>query len=339
MNWIKNLFRHNETYLALVIIIFGGTITIVNPAFISLDNLFGLVKSSAGTAILAVGFLLVLLTGDIDVSFPAVAISAQYIAVNVLMAIDSNSLLLAFAIAIGIGLVYGAINAFFITTFKLSALIVTLGTANVFHGALLEFVGTKAVNTGQLPDAFKVFGRMDILKLTRADGSQYGLSIFLLVLAVVLLVTWFVLRFTLMGRGLYAMGGDREAARRAGFNTTRIQYFVYMYVGLLAGIMGIMHISLIRYGNPNYIVDTELLRVIASVVLGGAVITGGKGTLTGVMLGVTMIVVLEKNLVLLGLSSYWQQFFVGLIIVVGVAITHIQATLRSHQKVVIVRSQ
>jgi simple sugar transport system permease protein len=190
-----------------------------------------------------------------------------------------------------------------------------------------------------LPDAFKVFGRVDILKLTRPDGSQYGLSIFIVVVAAALLVTWLILRYTLLGRGIYAMGGDREATRRAGFNTTRIQYFIYMYVGLLAGVMGIMHISLIRYGNPNYIVDTELLRVIASVVLGGAVITGGKGTLTGVMLGVTMIVVLEKNLVLLGLSSYWQQFFVGLIIVVGVAITHIQATLRSHQKVVIVRSQ
>jgi simple sugar transport system permease protein len=111
-----------------------------------------------------------------------------------------------------------------------------------------------------------------------------------------------------------------------------------MYVGVLAGIMGILHISLINYGNPNYIVDTELLRVIAAVVLGGALITGGKGTLTGTMLGVLLIVTLQKNLVLIGLSSYWQQFFVGLIIVVGVTITHVQAKLRSRQKVVIVRS-
>jgi simple sugar transport system permease protein len=102
--------------------------------------------------------------------------------------------------------------------------------------------------------------------------------------------------------------------------------------------MGILHISLINYGNPNYIVDTELLRVIAAVVLGGALITGGKGTLTGTMLGVLLIVTLQKNLVLIGLSSYWQQFFVGLIIVVGVTITHVQAKLRSRQKVVIVRS-
>ncbi|MCK4515744.1 MAG: ABC transporter permease, partial [Spirochaetaceae bacterium] len=93
------------------------------------------------------------------------------------------------------------------------------------------------------------------------------------------------------------------------------------------------------YGNPNYIVDTELLRVIAAVVLGGAVITGGKGTLVGTILGVTMIIILEKNLVLIGLSSYWQQFFVGLIIVVGVALTHIQATIRSRHKVVIIKSQ
>jgi simple sugar transport system permease protein len=339
MKWAKNLLRHNETYLGAVIVVFSLIITIVNPAFIKLDNLFGLVKSSSGTAILAIGFLLILLTGDMDLSFPAVAISAQYIAVNVLIAIDSNSLLLAFAIAIAIGLAYGAINAFFITTFKLPALIVTLGTASVFHGALLEFVGTKAVNAGQLPDSFKVFGRTTLFTLTRADGSAYGLSIFIAVVAAVLLVTWFILRFTLMGRGIYAIGGDAEAARRAGFNIKRIQYFIFMYVGLLAGIMGILHISLIRYGNPNYIVDSELLRVIAAVVLGGAVITGGKGTLVGTILGVTMIAILEKNLVLIGLSSYWQQFFVGLIIVVGVATTHLQATLRSRQKVVIIKSQ
>lgn len=339
MNRLKKLLGHNETYLGAVIVVFALIITIVNPAFIKLDNLFGLMKSSSGTAILAIGFLLVLLTGDVDVSAPAIAISAQYIAVNTLIAIDSNSLLLAFVIAIAIGLVYGAINAFFITTFKLPALIVTLGTANLFHGGLLEFVGTKAVNTGQLPDAFKVFGHASIFDLTRADGSSYGLSIFIAVVAVLLLVTWLILRFTLMGRGIYAIGGDAESARRAGFNIKRIQYFIYMYVGLLAGIMGILHISLIRYGNPNYIVDTELLRVIAAVVLGGAVITGGKGTLVGTILGVTMIIILEKNLVLIGLSSYWQQFFVGLIIVVGVAMTHIQATLRSHHKVVIIKSQ
>ncbi|MFP4611853.1 MAG: ABC transporter permease [Spirochaetaceae bacterium] len=337
-NVLGGLLKRNETYLALFIILFGAVLTSINPEFISFRNIASLLKNSAGTAILAIGFLLVILTGNIDVSFPAIAISAQYISANVLMALDSESLLLAFAIAIGIGLFYGAINAFFVTKFNLPTLIVTLGTSNLFHGFLLEFVGTRSINIGQLPQPFKDFGNADLFTIEMASGNPVGLSVFVGMLALALLVTWVILRFTLLGRGIYAIGGDIEAARRAGFNIGRVQYFIYMYVGLLAGVMGIMHISLINYGNPNYIVDTELLRVIAAVVLGGALITGGKGTLTGTMLGVLLIVTLQKNLVLIGLSSYWQQFFVGLIIVIGVTVTHVQEKIRTREKVVIVRS-
>ncbi len=337
-DFLKGLFKHNETYLALIIIVFAGVLTLINPQFMSFRNIFSLLKNSSGTAILAVGFLLVILTGNIDVSFPAIAISAQYIATTTLIALDSNSLALAFAIAIGIGLLYGSINGFFVTKFKLPTLIVTLGTFNMFHGFLLEFVGTRSINIGQLPDAIKDFGDINLFTVAGSGSNPVGFSIFVGILIVVLLLTFFILRFTLLGRGIYAIGGDAEAARRAGFNVNRIQFFIYMYVGVLAGIMGMLHIALINYGNPNYIVDSELLRVIASVVLGGALITGGKGSLTGTMLGVLLIVTLEKNLVMIGLSSYWQEFFVGLIIVVGVTMTHVQAKLQSTQKVTIVRS-
>jgi simple sugar transport system permease protein len=95
--------------------------------------------------------------------------------------------------------------------------------------------------------------------------------------------------------------------------------------------MGVMHTSLIRYSNATYIIDSELMHVIAAVVLGGASILGGTGTLIGTLLGVVMISVLENNLVLLGLSSYWQQFFVGLIMVLGVSVTHIQKRFRGRR--------
>ncbi|MFP4329201.1 MAG: ABC transporter permease [Spirochaetaceae bacterium] len=339
VEFAKRMFRHNETYLVVIIVVFSIAITSVNPAFLRIDNIMSLLKNSAGTAMLAVGFFMILLTGDVDVSFPAIAISAQYIAVRTLIAINSDSLFLAFAIAITVGLVYGAINAFFVTKFGLQALIVTLGTSNVFHGALLEFVGTEAVNVGELPEAFKIYGTANLFFIPRAGGSAVGFSAFVVVLIGILFVSYLILRFTILGRGIYAIGGDPEAARRAGFNVKRIQRFVFIYAGLLAGIMGVTHISLIFHGNPNYIVDSELLRVIASVVLGGALITGGKGTLTGTMLGVLMIAILEKNLVLLGLSSYWQEFFVGFIIVLGVSITHIQDSIRNRHAVQIVRSQ
>jgi len=329
----KRLLRYNETYLFFVLIVFAAGITIINPTFLSPENTFDLINSSAGTAILAIGVFLVLMSGGIDVSFTAIAISGQYIAVNVLTAAHIDNLAFAFLVSCSMGIALGAVNASLISLFKLPTLITTLGTLSMFHGGLLAFVGTKAFNTGDLPDCFKIFGQANLFTLTRADGSMYGLSVYALILLIILIASWLILRYTMLGRGIVAIGGNREAAERAGFNIVRIQYFIYCFAGFLAGIMGVMHVSLLRYSNPNYIVGDEL-NVIAAVVLGGARITGGSGSLLGTMLGVAMIVILEKNLVLIGLSSYWHQFFIGLIIIVGVSITYYQNLRRANQRVV-----
>ena len=320
---IKRIFSHSEIYLFFIIIIFSIILTSINPSFLTLENLFDLTKSSAGIGILAVGFFIVLLSGGIDVSFTAIAIAGQYISANVLMATGVDNIYLAFLISCSVGVLLGAINGLLISVFKLPTLIVTLGTLSAFHGALLAFVGTKAINTAELPDCFKVFGHNNIFVLTRADGTSYGLSVYALILIGVVIISWLILKYTMLGRGIYAIGGNRDSAIRAGFNIVGIQFFIYCYAGFLAGIMGVMHISLLRYSNPMYIVGTEL-GVIAAVVLGGARITGGTGSIIGTLLGVAMISILEKNLVLMGLSSYWHQLFVGLIIIIGVSITSYQ---------------
>ncbi len=329
----KKLLKYNETYIFLVLIIFSTVITFINPTFFTLENMFDLLKSSSGMAILAMGVFIALLSGGIDVSFTAVAIAGQYIAVNVLTAVDIDSLALAFLISCSVGIALGAINAFLISIFKLPTLITTLGTLSMFHGGLLAFVGTRPFNTGDIQDCFKSFGHANLFNLARADGTMYGLSVYVLILLGVVIVSWIILRFTMLGRGVRAIGGNMEAAKRAGFNIHRIQFFIYCFVGFLAGIMGVMHISLLRYSNPHYIVGTEL-SVIAAVVLGGTRITGGSGSILGTLLGVAMIVVLEKNLVLIGLSSYWHKFFIGLIILFGVSITYYQNLRRMNQRTV-----
>lgn len=325
---IKKLFNHNETYLALVIVVFCLALTIASPAFLTLDNWAIMFKTSAGTAILAIGVFIVLLSGGTDVSCTAVAICAEYIATHTLIKLGISNLWLAFAIAIALGIAMGAVNAVFVSIFKIPVLIVTLGTASLFHGAMAEFVGTKSYNVGDIPQCFKSFGELNLITWKLPDGTPAGLSVFFFILIALLVLTWFILRFTMIGRGIYALGGNPEAAKRAGFNLTKIQFFIYCYAGFLAGIMGILHVSLLVYANPMYLIGTEL-SVIAAVVLGGASISGGKGTLTGTMLGVAMIMILQKNLVLIGLSSYWQDFFVGLIIVIGVTVTNVQGKLKS----------
>jgi len=334
---IKKLLRRNETYLFFVVVAFCIVVTAVNPAFFTLQNLFDLLHSSSGSAILAIGFLVVLLSGGIDVSFPAVAIMGQYIAVKTLIALHVSNLGLGLVISCGVGLAFGAVNAFFISFFNISTLIVTLGTSGLFYGAMLQLLGSTAVYASELPDCFKAFGRANLFQLNTVTGTPYGLSVFALVLVGLVLLTWFILRRTLLGRIIYAMGGNIEAVRRSGVNIRAVQFFIYCYMGFLAGIMGVMSGSLIQYSDPTYIVDTELLPVLAGVMLGGASIMGGSGTLTGTLLGMAMIALLEKNLILLGIPSYWDQFFVGIVLVIGVSVTHIQRRIRGRRQLSLLR--
>jgi simple sugar transport system permease protein len=320
---IKRVLKQHESYLFVVIIIYSIFIAFLNPNFVSLENLFDLGKSSAVMGIMAIGVFIVLLSGGIDLSFTAIAISGQYIAANVLIASGVDNILLAFLISCSVGIALGAINGFLISYYKIPTLIATLGTSSVFHGALLTLVGTKAINSAQLPNCFKNLGSFDVFVLTKPNGVNYGLSIFVIIFIFIALLTWVILKYTMLGRGVYAIGGDLSAAIRSAFNIQRIQFFIYCYVGFLAGIAGVLHISLIRYGNPTYLVGDEL-SVIAAVVLGGTRITGGTGTVIGTIMGVAMLTILNNSLILVGLSSYWHTFFVGLIIVISVSITSYQ---------------
>jgi len=328
---IKKLFNHNETYLALVVFVFCLALTIVSPVFLTLDNFAIMAKTSAGTAILAIGVFIVMLSGGVDVSCTTVAICTQYMTTLFLLSSGINNIFVAFAVACTLGICFGAINAVFISIFRIPVLITTLGTASLFHGIVTEFLGTKSYNVGDLPQCYKDFGNLNFITWKLPNGTPFGLSVFFLILLVLLILTWFILKFTMMGRGIYALGGNPEAAKRAGFNLHKIQFFIYCYAGFLAGIMGIFHVSLIFFSNPMHIIGEELM-IIAAVVLGGTRISGGTGTLAGTMLGVALIMILQKNLVLIGIPTYWQSFFVGIIIVVGVTITSVQNKIKTMKR-------
>ena len=168
---------------------------------------------------------------------------------------------------------YGPINAFFIARFKLPTFIVTLGTLSLFRGAMLFFVGSDYYNARELPISIRTYSAESILTVETARGTT-SLHPTIFILIAIALLTWFVLRYTMLGRGIYAIGGDREAAERAGFNINRTQWIIYAFVGLNAGIGGMIVTALFRQANPFALVGTEL-EVIAAVVLGGAALTGG----------------------------------------------------------------
>lgn len=290
-------------------------IGLANPAFFTLTNLFDLCKSSTVMGLFALGVLIVLISGGIDVSFAAIGAFSMYVTSRLLVAVDFHgSVAVAFLLAGLIGTLLGLFNGVLIARFRLPTLIVTLGSASLFRGFLLAFIGTSIVNN--LPPGMVRFSRLTVF----SDRGGAGLSISFFVFAAAAAGVSILLGYTMPGRGVYAMGGNVVAAERAGFNLRRLQLFLYSLVGLLSGVAGIVHTCMMRNANPFDLVGTELT-VIAAVVLGGASITGGRGTVLGTVLGVLLLVILSNSLILLDIPSYWQKVAIGLVIIASTGIT------------------
>jgi simple sugar transport system permease protein len=199
-------------------------------------------------------------------------------------------------------------------------LIVTLGTGSIVRGLVLGLVGTSIVNINKMPKELIEFGKTDVISLTSASGTTFGLTAMFLVYLALALLIHLILNYTMIGRSVYAYGGSPEAAKRVGFNTRRTIFFVYCVAGALAGFAGLLHSSMIWLANPRDFVGLEL-DVIAAVVLGGASIFGGRGTVLGTLMGVFMLVMVKNSLIIMKVDTTWQRVVVGLIIIVATAIT------------------
>lgn len=320
---LSRLLARNEVLVAAILVAFVVFTSLVDPRFFSIGTLFDLMRNGLVMGIFAIGVLLVLISGGIDVSFTALAAFAMYATTKTLVTLGlGESILLAFLLSGAIGLALGLVNGFFVATMRLPTLIVTLGTLSAFRGALLTFVGSQLISN--VPPGMRGFSRSVLLRGTTESGIFYSLPSAVLVLLVVVVLTWAILYRTQLGRNIFAIGGSVESARRIGIPVQRTQYFVYAYVGILSGIAGIVHASLARVANPFDIVGLEL-SVIAATVLGGARLAGGTGTITGTLLGVSLIVVINNTLITLGIPSTWQNVVIGALILLGTGVPAVQA--------------
>ncbi|TBW37628.1 ABC transporter permease [Siculibacillus lacustris] len=316
-------FGRNETLLVLVILAFSAVTALVAPSFLSLPTLFDLLRNSIVMGIFAIGVLLVLISGGIDVSFTGIAVFSLYTTTLILTRLGVPvPWWAAFLLSIAIGTALGLVNALFIAGFGLPTLIVTLGTLSVIRGVLLTFVGSTLISN--LPVGLKEFARLVMIRGTTAEGYFFSLPWAFAALVGVVAVTWVLLQYTTLGRSIFAIGGSPESARRIGIPVRAVQTFVYAYVGALAGLAGIIHASLARVANPFDLVGLEM-SVIAAVVLGGARLAGGYGTITGTLLGVVLIVLVNTSLILLGIPSTWQMVVIGALILVGTGVPAWQA--------------
>ena len=307
--------RSHEFWLLAVIVVLSLALSLATDSFLTWQNLFDLLTSNAFVGILAAGLLVVLIAGHIDISFTATASVAQYLALTVGIRYGLGWLAL-FALAGATGVLCGLINAVFVTKLRISSIIVSIATLNLFYGLLIFTTGGNYITS--LPKFFR--DGISWFEHEDASGVPYGLNLQILLLIGAFAATWLLLNRTNIGRQIYALGGNKDAAQRLGFHVFRINLLVYGYLGFIAGVASIVQAQLAQSVTPTVLVGKEL-DVLAAVVLGGASLNGGVGTVFGAILGVTLLAILQNGLVLIGVSSYWNQWFVGLTILLAVSIT------------------
>jgi simple sugar transport system permease protein len=328
---MKRWLTRHETYVALVIIVFSAIITFINPNFFTLENLFDLLRSYSFIGIFAVGVLLVLISGGIDISFTAIATVAAY-AMTVASIRYGGNIFTAFLIASVIGILLGMVNAVVIYFFNIPSIITTIATLNVYYGILIVLSGGKWIYA--LPTWFREFSNIRVFTLTNAKGIEYGLSLVTVIWFVIVAIAWVILRHTLLGRGIYALGGNLASAKRTGFNIFLLHMFVYSFMGLMAGIGGVIQVLLVQTMAPNSMVGKEL-DVIAAVVLGGASLAGGAGTLLGTLLGVALIAIMNNGMTMMRLPSFWYNVVIGLTIILSVSFSAYRRRRRERRAIAV----
>ncbi len=309
------LVKRHEFYLAVLIGLIVIGLGMRSEDFFTLGNIFDMSVSSAILGIMACGLFVVLIAGGIDISFPATAAIAQYVMATYVLSIGGN-FVIAFLIAAVVGIVLGLINAVLVYRLKVPAIIITISTLNLFFGLLIYFSNGEWLYG--FPDWF--MEGIELFTFIGSDGYDYGLSLPIITLVAVILFTSFLMSKTRLGRQIYAMGGNADAASRIGINLFGIHLFVYGYMGALAGIASVVQTQITQSVAPNSLMGFELT-VLAAVVLGGTSMTGGKGTLMGVVLGVALLAIMKNGLTLLSVPSYWHTVVTGLIIVFSISMT------------------
>ena len=327
---MKNtIVKMRELPIVLILVLLSVVIAIANPAFLSVENFLDILKSNLVLAIMAIGMLMVLLTGGIDVSVASIIAAVTVITGQSLIHISSN-LFIAVLIACLSGTFMGLINGLLIAKLKIPPIVATLGTMSVILGLVL-YLSNGTWITG-IPENFIEFGRIVLFPFKLADSREIGFPVQVLFLIPVILLTWFILKKTLVGRGIYAVGGNRESAERMGFKADRIIIFVYSFEGFLIGLAAVVHTSIMRQVDPNAFLGFEM-QVIAAVVLGGASVMGGYGSLSGTLIGVSLFCVINNGLILMRIPVFWQKIVVGLIIIGSISIDMIQKKRAEKNKI------
>lgn len=323
---MKRLLTTKEAPIALILLLVAALITLINPVFLTFENAMDIVKSNAVLAICSLGMLLVIITGGIDVSISGTVALVTVVTGELMVRTGFDNVPLVFLIGIALGGLVGTVNGLMISRLKLPPIIATLGTNAVIMGFLRFYTNGAWINN--IPQNLTRFGAWMLF----SGGEGLGMPIQLPLVVLALAATWFLLRHTMLGRSVLAMGGSPVAAERIGLNTKALTTFAYAFCGMMAGFAAIVHTSIMKSVDPNAFAYGYELNVIGAVVLGGASLAGGMGSVSGTVLGVLLFSVINNGLTLARIPTFWQKIVVGFIILLAVSFDVIKLKREEHRQ-------
>ena len=324
---LKSITGSREASLVIVLAVLLVIVTILNPAFMTANNILEILKNNSITLILTLGMLCVLLVGGIDISI-ASTLAFAGMSVGLLIKYGFlSSTFLGFVIAIAIGALCGLIIGVIIGYGKVTPIIATMGGMYIFR-AMAYLVGNSQWAGADALGSFKNFALEKFL----------GLNKVIWVVIVCYVIFFLLLKWTKFGRNIYAVGSNTEAAEISGINVANVKVAVYVIMGTLSGLCGALATSIYASAQPN-MQDGKEMDVIAACVLGGVSLVGGKGSVIGAVLGTALMTLVSNSLILLGIPTVWARVFTGLIIIIGTGVSAVQEKTRKNTLHVAVSDQ
>jgi len=310
------LSRHREVLrLVLIVAVLWLVLSILSPRFFTVANLSNVLINAAPLALAAAGLTIVIIAGELDLSVGSI-VALVSTASGLLMIATGVAWPIALVLGVCVGVLCGLLNGLIVALIGVPSFITTLAMMGAFRGIALVISDGKAVSG--LPAGLTEL----------ASTRVFGLPVILVIPVIAIPVLGFLLSKTTFGLNVYAIGGNREAARIAGVPIARTRILVLLISGAMAGLGGAIMTARLGVGSP-IIADSLAMDAIAAVVIGGTSLFGGVGRIGGTVMGVLLVASIQNGLVLLNVSAFYQQIVVGVVLVVAVAIDAVSKRRRN----------
>lgn len=305
---IRKFLNDDLSRTLIIFLLLCIALGVVRPeTFLTGSNMISVLSQISVNGIMVIGMTFVLITGGIDIAVGSVAAFTSMLTAMMLISKNpfTSNVFVALFVGIGVGVLVGAIAGFFISKIHLQPFIVTLAMMTIFRG--MTMVVSQGNPVSQLGDSFSTIG-------VKYLGP---IPVNVIIMLVFFAIAYYILHHTCFGRHVYAVGGNKEASRLSGINTSKVLFGVYMICAATASIAGMILASRVNSATPTAGIGTEM-DAIAAAVIGGVSLTGGKGKIMGALIGTFTIGVLNNGLVLLNIDVYWTQVVKGVIILLAV---------------------